>query len=176
MKLHLGCGKKYLEGFVHVDLLKYDHIDYIAPIHDLYFAKNSSVEMIYASHVLEHVDRNSYEKVLDEWYRVLKPKGILRIAVPDFGACVQHYIASGNLNDILGLLAGGQKDKHDFHKMIFDEKLLTHSLMKAGFIEVKKYDWRETESVNLDDFSQAYLPHMNKESGLLMSLNLEAIK
>lgn len=176
MKLHLGCGKKYLKGFVHVDLLKYDHIDFIAPIDDLHFAKNSSVEMIYASHVLEHVGRNSYEKVLDEWYRVLKPKGILRVAVPDFGACVQNYLATENLSELLGLLTGGQKDEHDYHKMIFDEKLLTNSLIKSGFKEVKKYDWRETESVNLDDFSQAYLPHMNKETGLLMSLNLEAVK
>ena len=46
MKLHLGCGEKYLEGFVHVDLLDYNHIDYKAPIDDLHFAKDSSVEMI----------------------------------------------------------------------------------------------------------------------------------
>ena len=28
MKLHLGCGKKYIDGFTHVDLQDYDHIDY----------------------------------------------------------------------------------------------------------------------------------------------------
>lgn len=152
------------------------HIDYIAPIHKLNFAKNSSVELIYACHVLEHVGRNSYEKVLDEWYRVLKPKGILRVAVPDFGACVDNYLATQDLPQLLGLLAGGQKDKYDYHKMIFDEKLLTNSLINAGFKDVKRYDWRDTESVNLDDFSKAYLPHLNKETGQLMSLNLEAIK
>jgi len=37
-------------------------------------------------------------------------------------------------------------------------------------------DWRDTDHVNYDDFSQAHLPHMDKVNGLLMSLNLEAVK
>ena len=45
-----------------------------------------------------------------------------------------------------------------------------------GFKEVYRYDWRETEHSNIDDFSQAYIPHMDKENGELMSLNIEAIK
>jgi hypothetical protein len=28
----------------------------------------------------------------------------------------------------------------------------------------------------MDDYSQSYLPHMDKENGTLMSLNLEAVK
>ncbi len=176
MKLHLGCGEKYLEGFVHVDLLEYDHVDYKTTIDDLHFAKDSSVEMIYACHVLEHTGRHSYKKVLNEWYRVLKPKGILRLAVPNFEACVQYYLSTGRLTDLLGLLKGGQKDEYDYHKMIFDEQLLSKSLNEVGFKEVKKYNWIETEHFHVDDFSQAYLPHMNKEKGTLMSLNLQAIK
>ena len=176
MKLHLGCGSKYLEGYVHVDLLEYDHIDFNVPIDDLNFAKDSSVELIYASHVLEHTGRNSYEKVLDEWYRVLQPNGILRLAVPDFEACVQHYLATGKLNDLLGLLTGGQKDQYDYHRMVFDEQLLSKSLLKVGFKEVKRYDWRLIENMHLDDYSQAFLPHMDKVNGRLMSLNLQAIK
>ena len=176
MKLHLGCGKKYMPGFVHVDLLEYDHIDYRVPIDDLNFAQDSSVELIYACHVLEHTGRNNYERVLKEWYRVLEPNGILRVAVPDFSACVKHYLLKENLADILGLLVGGQRDQYDYHKMIFDEKYLTKSLMQVGFKDVKKYDWKLTESLNFDDFSQSYLPHMDKETGQLMSLNLEAQK
>ena len=60
--------------------------------------------------------------------------------------------------------------------MIFDKKLLTKVLSEIGFSSVKEYDWRETEHSDIDDFSQAYLPHMDKENGMMMSLNLEAIK
>ena len=36
--------------------------------------------------------------------------------------------------------------------------------------------WEETEHAQFDDHSQAYLPHMDKENGTLMSLNVECIK
>ncbi len=177
MKLHLGCGNKNLKGFTHVDLLDYDHIDYKTSIDDLYFAEDSSVDLIYACHVLEHTGRHEYKKTLQEWYRVLKPSGTLRLSVPDFGACANFYNKTGDLNSILGLLVGGQKDnQYDYHTMVFDRKLISDVLHDIGFNEVKEYDWRETEHSNIDDYSQAYLPHMDKENGLLMSLNIEAIK
>ena len=176
MKLHLGCGEKYIEGFIHVDLLEFDHIDYKTSIDKLYFAADDSIELIYASHLLEHVGRHEFKNVLAEWYRALKPSGVLRIAVPDFEALISHYRINHNLQEVLGLLIGGQKDEYDYHKMIFDEEFLKEALVNVGFKDVYKYDWRETEHNDLDDFSQAYLPHMDKEKGMLMSLNMEAVK
>ena len=46
----------------------------------------------------------------------------------------------------------------------------------SGFEDTKKYDWRETEHSMFDDHSQAYIPHMDKENGTLISLNLESTK
>jgi len=178
MKLHLGCGRKYIPGFVHVDLQELDHIDYRTSVDDLSFAGDDSVDLIYSSHVLEHFGRHEYRDVLREWHRVLKPGGVLRIAVPDFEAVVRYYTEKeADIELLLGLVVGGQKEgEFDYHKMIFDEKLLSRVLREAGFREVQRYDWRETEHADLDDYSQAYLPHMDKENGMLMSLNLEAIK
>ena len=58
MKLHLGCGKRYLEGYIHVDIAEFEHIDYQLPIDDLSTFKDNTIEEIYASHVLEYFDRN----------------------------------------------------------------------------------------------------------------------
>lgn len=178
MNLHLGCGRKYIKGFKHVDLQDFDHIDYKTSVDDLYFAKDNSVEAIYAAHVLEHFGRNEYKNVLQEWFRVLKPGGILRLSVPSFEAVVQYYTQQDdNLEILLGLLVGGQKvGEHDFHKMIFDKKLLTKVLQEVGFVNTAEYDWKSTNHHHIDDFSQAYLPHMDKTNGMLMSLNIEAIK
>lgn len=178
MKLHLGCGRKYIKGFKHVDLQDFGHIDYRTSVNDLYFAKDNSIELIYAAHILEHFGRNEYMNVLKEWFRVLEPNGVLRLSVPSFDAVVKYYNEKDdNLELLLGLLVGGQKvGEYDYHKMIFDKKLLTSILKKIGFKSVIEYDWKKTEHQNIDDFSQAYLPHMDKENGMLMSLNLEAIK
>ena len=43
MKLHLGCGERYLEGYIHIDLGDFDHIDYQIPVDDLsVFEPNST--------------------------------------------------------------------------------------------------------------------------------------
>ena len=75
-----------------------------------------------------------------------------------------------------GLIAGGQRDSHDFHKMIFDEPFLTHELLGLGFHNVHRWDWRATEHADVDDYSQSYLPHLDKQNGTLVSLNLEAVR
>ena len=49
-------------------------------------------------------------------------------------------------------------------------------LKSIGFKNVIKYDWRKTEHAMFDDHSQAYIPHMDKETGILMSLNIECYK
>ena len=116
-------------------------------------------------------------KVLREWHRVLEPGGLLRLSVPDFAACAKLYYEEGlqtGLTGLVGLVVGGQRDEYDFHGMIFDKELLSKSLLEVGFKSVHYWDWHQVEHGAIDDYSQAYLPHLDKEHGLLMSLNLEA--
>lgn len=178
MKLHLGCGSRYIPGFVHVDAQPAPHVDIVGPVEKLPMDDNS-VSLIYASHVLEHFGRYAYKAVLKEWFRVLKPGGILRLSVPDFAASAAIYYEQGladGLSGLVGLIVGGQRNEHDFHKMIFDEKFLCKELLDTGFREVRRWDWRATEHAGVDDYSQAYIPHLHKDTGRLMSLNLEAVK
>ena len=177
-RLHLGCGAKQIAGWFHVDALDYPHIDHQGPVDDLSFVPDASAQIIYAAHVLEHFGRNTYMAALREWRRVLRPGGILRLAVPDFGASVWLY-ATGRLprgiEDIRGLVCGGQRDQYDFHGMIFDEASLTAALRDAGFSASRRWDWRQTDHRDLDDYSQAYMPHIDKTNGTLVSLNIEGI-
>ena len=54
---------------------------------------SDSVDAVYHSHILEHLDRNVAERFLMEVKRVLKPGGIHRIVVPDFEKASKAYIA-----------------------------------------------------------------------------------
>ncbi|RXF74449.1 class I SAM-dependent methyltransferase [Hansschlegelia zhihuaiae] len=179
LKLHLGCGPKYIPGFLHVDALDFPHVDVRGPVDILPFAKDQSVEMIYACHVLEHFGRYEINRILAEWYRVLKPGGVLRLAVPNFEAVAKLYVLGrlqNGLDEVMGLIVGGQKDEYDYHKVAFDGESLTQRLKSVGFSTVRGWDWRETEHSALDDYSQAYLPHMDKTNGTLVSLNIEGVR
>tara|TARA_B100000287_G_scaffold231567_2_gene218026 strand:+ start:3770 stop:4309 length:540 start_codon:yes stop_codon:yes gene_type:complete len=179
MKLHLGCGERYLEGFIHVDLAGYDHIDHEMPVDNLEIFSDNSVEEIYASHVIEYFDREEIKSVLKEWKRVLKENGVLRLAVPNFPELIKVYEISDDLSKILGPLYGKWKidKKNIYHKTVYDEKSLKIILEQAGFRNIRKWDWKTVFSDhNYDDHSQAYFPHMDKENGIHVSLNLECVK
>jgi predicted SAM-dependent methyltransferase len=176
LKLHLGCGKRYLPGFVHIDAVPYDHVDYVHVVEQLPMFGDNSVDLIYSCHVLEHFRRAEVAGVLAEWFRVLRPGGVLRTAVPDFEKLVEVYRATGDLSLVIGPLVGRQDYLYNFHYSVFDFAALKRALEAAGFVEVHHYDWRDTEHADVDDYSQAYLPHMDKEHGVLISLNVACRK
>lgn len=178
MKLHLGCGKRnFGEDWVHIDGGTHEHL-HSRDITTLPF-EGGTVELVYASHVLEYFDREEAVDVLKEWKRVLVPEGTLRVAVPDFEAMVRLYVeTSASLDKFLGPLYGRMNmgDKKIYHKTVYDEYSLKALLFENGFRNIVLYNWRDTEHSHIDDHSQAYLPHMDKESGALMSLNVECRK
>jgi predicted SAM-dependent methyltransferase len=178
--LHLGCGKRCLPGFVHVDLADFPHIDYRRSIDRLDFLEDGCAEIIYTSHTLEYFDRVEARRVVGEWCRVLCPGGRLRLAVPDFAALAEVYRQSQNLNLILGPLYGRMEiagtGSTIYHKTVYDFAALRELLEGCGFGNVRRYDWRETIHRDYDDHSQAYIPHMDKENGKLISLNVECEK
>ena len=176
MKLHIGCGKVILPDWTNLDILPHRGVDVVDDVRYLSKIADSSCDIIYACHVLEHISRINIDNTLKLWYTKLKPNGILRIAVPNFEKIVSWYLRTGNLEEVLGLLIGGHDDEWDRHGMIFDSNLLKLKLSLAGFRSSSEWDWKETEHCLYDDFSQAYLPHMKKTTGTLMSLNIEAIK
>ena len=145
MKLHLGCGKRHIPGFVHVDLADFPHVDYRHDVRTLPMFEDESAELIYACHVLEYFDREEVEDVLAEWRRVLKPGGILRLAVPDFPVLARIYQFNEHLSTVLGPLYGRwevEPGRIIYHCTVYDFDSLSGVLYEAGFRYVVRWDWR----------------------------------
>lgn len=194
LRLHLGCGKRYLPGWVHVDVVPYEHVDYVHTIEQLDLFGDNTFSLLYNCHVLEHVPRRRTLAVLREWHRVLKPGGVLRTAVPDFAALAQLYLLLRRdaappvrdfhnnplglaLSKVIGPTIGGQKsDLYDFHYSLFDEETLRLQLEAVGFHNVRRYDRWATDHADVDDFSASTFPHMGGPHAMLLSLNVEATK
>lgn len=181
LKLHLGCGHRHLKGFIHIDKDNLPHIDYPnTDLGDLSMFDDSTVDLIYTCGSFEYYDRQEALSVLKEWRRVLKYNGVLKISVPDFNSVVRVYQKYNNLDGIgiLGPLYGKWKIQNDqfiYHKTVYDEKSLTNLLINSGFKDVKKYIAEQFLPSGYDDYSLAYVPHMDK-NGIQMQLNLECIK
>ncbi len=178
LALHLGCGRRHIPGFVHVDRADFAHIDHHRDVRDLSAFDDGSARLIYACHVFEYFDRLEAAEVLREWRRVLASGGVLRVAVPDFEALVEVYRKTNDLGRVLGPLYGRMVvgDGLIYHKTVYDFHSLGDMLGAGGFVNIRRWDWRATSHADVDDFSQAYFPHMDKANGLLISLNVEATK
>jgi predicted SAM-dependent methyltransferase len=178
VKLHIGCGKRnFGEDWQHIDGIDLPHIVHKSVTKLSH--EDNSVDLIYASHLVAYFDRSEILDVLQEWKRVLKNGGILRLATPDFEIISKLY-SEGKyyLASFAGPLYGKMEMNTQtiYHKTAYDFTNLRETLMIAGFKDVKRYDWKQTDHSQHDDHSQAYLPHMNKQTGTLISLNVECIK
>ena len=182
IKLNLGCWNRNIPGFINIDKCDFPHIHHNRDIENLSIFDDNSVDLIYSSHSFEYFDRIKAIEVLREWRRVLKKGGKLRLAVPNFDKLMSVYQKTKDLNNILGPLYGMMEIntlngiKTIFHKTTYDFESISKILLENGFEKIKKYDWRKTIHKDYDDHSQAYFPHMDKENGILISLNIEALK
>ena len=133
MKLHLGCGNKnFGKGWIHIDGGDFPHLD----SHDITKLDFNNVEVIYACHVLEYFNKEDALNVLKEWFRVLKPGGVLRVSVPDFEALIRVYkLSPYRLEHVLGPLFGEIKMGNEwiYHRTVYDTFCLLNILYEAGF-------------------------------------------
>lgn len=110
---------------------------------------SGSVDALYSSHMMEHLDRNAAAKFLQEAARVLRPGGIIRIVVPDLKKLVDRYSAMGDADEFMEstllyspdprtlaqrirLLYSGLRN----HRWMYDGPSLTRLLRAHGFKSV----------------------------------------
>jgi predicted SAM-dependent methyltransferase len=113
--LNLGCGNRYHPDWINID---------IAPqgvgviVHDLSQGiplPNNVCDVVYHSHVLEHIRRSDALPFMEECYRVLKPGGIFRIAVPDLEEICRVY-----LKKLDAAVTGDAVSAHDYEWILLE--------------------------------------------------------
>ncbi|MFA5071762.1 MAG: methyltransferase domain-containing protein [Candidatus Pacearchaeota archaeon] len=90
MKLNLGCGNDYREGYVNCDWTDKVKVDKIVNLEKKLPFKDNSVDEIICFHVLEHV--NNFIPLMHELYRISKKDAKIIIKTP-------FYSAWGQFND-----------------------------------------------------------------------------
>ena len=92
--INVGCGRHFHQDWINLDLmsgipgvLKYD-LRQGLPFDE------GECDVIYHSHLLEHLTHEAGRRFLCDCFRALKPGGILRVVVPDLEGIVRAYLAS----------------------------------------------------------------------------------
>jgi predicted SAM-dependent methyltransferase len=171
IKLHLGCGKRKLPGWVGVDSRNDVGADVVADVRYLDHWASGEVAAIYACHVLEHIPRPHVLPTLRDWHRVLKPGGVLLVSVPDFEQMACLYVNQGiSLWRLIGPLCGRQDYPENTHYSVYDYEYLAWMLAEAGFHTIRPWRPDIVLPQDYDDFSKALL------DGCRVSLNLEATR
>lgn len=86
-KLHIGCGRQRLQGYINCDLYETAATDQVFDATGIWPFEDNSVGTIYISHTLEHLE--NFRQFFREAHRVLIPHGTLQVRVP-FG---NHHAA-----------------------------------------------------------------------------------
>jgi predicted SAM-dependent methyltransferase len=173
-KIQLGSGDSPLAGFVNVDILpSASGVDVIADISKRLPIADHSVDMIYASHVLEHFPTAEVPGLLREWRRVLRDGGELLVSVPDLDTIARVLLERPGWftpphDPWLGALYGGQKDAYDFHKTGFTDVWLTYLLDQSGFGDTSRVE--RFADVGAADTSYSSVPF-----GVNVALNMRAV-
>lgn len=145
IKLHIG-GKEPHPDWKILDVEPRPEVDYVSNASDLSQFESNSVEVIYASHVLEHfyysLD-NELINTLKEWHRVLAPGGKLLVSVPDLKTLCWLYLDPNLMplerHHLMRIIFGGQTNIYDVHKVGFDFDSLALYLEEAGFQEYEQF-------------------------------------
>lgn len=144
--------------------------------------RDSSCEVVYASHVIEHLGCRGVRQFLSEALRILAPGGVLRLAVPDLQLIIDTYNRDGDADKFVATLnflpsceAGGVRGflqafsrRRTLHRWAFNEASLMALLAESGFERAMKLPAGQT---TISDCGE-----LNLRERAWESLYMEALK
>lgn len=175
MKINIGCGQKYINGWINVDIENKVKTDKQYDVLNGIKEENDSVDYIYNEHFIEHLTCEEGLFFMKECLRVLKKDGVLRIATPNLKHLSEKYLDGcwTEFNWAKGACkTGAEMMNHSFyrwhHKYIYDYEELSRRLNESGFLKNNIYLCKHCDSKYVDLKNLEY----RQESTLIV----EAIK
>ncbi len=141
-KLHIGCGSLYLDDFANIDGNFTRKSDYCLDVRAGLPFPDDSMDLIYSSHMLEHVYVDEAVCILKEWYRVLAPGGYIRLTLPDFNFITRILAGEQHTFPRTFTCASGQAANYLFcdgqHKYAYTGEMIQELATEVGFGRVEK--------------------------------------
>lgn len=132
IKLHLGAGDYWFEGYINIDFNVYGGTDMLCDIRKPLPFQPHVVEVIQAHEVLEHMNKDELFNILEDWKRVLIPHGRVDITVPNIDKLIELYQVDKKnaLQQIYGI------EDHPHHKQGFTKETLIEVFLQHGYVDI----------------------------------------
>jgi predicted SAM-dependent methyltransferase len=169
LRLHFGCGEIHLEEWLNIDVVGAGAADFLWDLRYRLPFPDGSVSAIFHEHLLEHLTYWQGIPLFRECRRLLKPGGVLRLGVPDFGRYARDYAAdNGFISSVrpgrpTSLLAMAEIAYCYQHVSMWDGQTLIALMEEIGFTgvtvrssgdsrldPVPDTDYREPETVYVE--------------------------
>ncbi len=163
-RLNWGCGGHTLPGWINSDQKDGDGIDLSCDIAQGLPLETGSIDYAVSIHALPEVPYDRIVPVLAELRRVIKPGGILRLALPDLLKGVRAYergdrdyfLVPDEDAERLGAKLVTQLIWYGYSRTLFTADFIEEMLLKAGFARVEHCEYHQTtgpwpEIVDLDN-------------------------
>lgn len=155
-RLNWGCGGHAAAGWINSDQKDGPGIDLSCDIREGLPLASDSIDYAVSIHALPEVPYSELIPVLTELRRVLKPGGVLRLALPDLLKGVRAY--ERNDRDYflvpdedatrIGAKLVLQLIWYGYSRTLFTSDFIEEMLLKAGFAEVMHCEYRRTRSIH----------------------------
>jgi len=175
-KLHFGAGTLRLESFLNSDMLGHLPINIARGLP----FNNEEIDLIYTSHVVEHLPKEDFKYFLGECLRILKNGGINLIALPSIEKLAEilygkdqskidilqnhfsaHFMEESSFSpsEYLNLVMRGFD-----HKYLYDFALINHLAKKAGYTSVDRIANSDVPDKILKDYIMQREAHWELET------------
>ena len=107
-KLDIGCKTLKKAGFIGLDILDFGQ-EIVWDLREGIPVPDGTVQEIYCSHLLEHLEPKDIQPFFIELYRILIPGGVIEFRVPDASTIESYYachLTRWNIERFKGIIKG----------------------------------------------------------------------
>jgi predicted SAM-dependent methyltransferase len=155
-RLHLGSGGRILNGWANIDITGLRTISW--DLRNPLPVDRGHVRLIYSEHFIEHIDRQSAQRLLTQLREAMQDGGVVRISTPDLAKLVADYQAGRVVHMEHGgwfpetacqMLNEGMRFWG--HTFVYDEPELRRLLKECGYSEIRRVERGRSDHPELRD-------------------------
>ncbi len=155
-RLHVGCGKSPIPGWVNVDQFPLPGVDRVLDVGEgLPF---EAVSLLYAEHFLEHLSLQEGLAFLRGCRRVLAPSGVIRLSTPNLDWVMKTHYRLDHWSSDAEATEDCLKMNRAFHgwghQFLYNRQTLTVALEAAGFQGITFHRYGESDRPELRDLER----------------------